>query len=109
MNTLAKKSVLLVLAAMAAAAAGSAMADGFGGVRVRADDLTLADPADAAVLYGRIRRAARAICANTSTAGLSATKTCEQRTIDHTVTQIDSPQVTAVHRNQTQRVAQTDR
>jgi len=117
MNALIAKSMgaltltVTLIGASAYAVAGSAdsQAREEPSVNVRFADLDLSKPADAAILYQRIQRAARLVC-NSSAAAWDGRATsnwqrCYNGAVEDVVLHINRPMVTAVHRRLTQAVS----
>lgn len=74
-------------------------AEGVPSKRVRFDDLNIADPAGAKVLYGRIRAAAREVCASyysRDLANRAPKQACVKRAIDDGVMKVNAPTLTAL-------------
>jgi UrcA family protein len=70
-------------------------------VRVKFGDLDLSRPRDAAVLYGRIRRAAEKVCSPYEASGLAAkmhVNACIRDAISKAVTTIDTPALSLIHK-----------
>ena len=99
-------AVLLLAAAWqcdALAAASNAPAAGdVGQTTVHFGDLNLERPADAAVLYRRIRHAAERVCGEPQVTGSrtvsSSWSSCVRQAVDHAVLAVDRPALTAYHR-----------
>jgi len=87
--------------ALAAATAVPADADS-NQTTVHFGDLNIDRPAGAAVLYRRIRAAARSVCGDPQPPGLHMTspdwRRCVAQAIDEAVARVDRPAVTAYHR-----------
>ena len=67
--------------------------------RVRFDDLNIADPAEAKVLYRRIRVAAQEVCASHhsgDSANRAVMQACVEKAIDHGVMKVNAPTLTAL-------------
>lgn len=80
---------------------------------VRFADLNLKSPEGVAILYGRIRHAARRVCGYPETTrqvslGLIA-KECLRTATDHAVAQVALPALTSLHQERTGRVSKPDR
>jgi|ERR1700730_1854414 UrcA family protein len=74
-------------------------AEGVPSNRVRFDDLNIADPAGAKVLYGRIRAAAREVCASYYSrdfANRAPKQACVKKAIDDGVMKVNAPTLTAL-------------
>ena len=97
------RSLVLVLAAGSAlgiACAGSAHAADAPSVAVSYQDLDLARPADARVLYARLQRAAGAVCDNFRGLDLASRAVyarCYNAALTAAVRQVNAPQVLALH------------
>jgi UrcA family protein len=67
--------------------------------RVRFDDLNIADPAGAQVLYSRIRAAAQEVCAsyrNGDLANRAVMQACVEKAIDDGVMKVNAPTLTSL-------------
>jgi UrcA family protein len=114
MNTILCRSVcsLSLIAALAAVPARSwadAPPQAAGepvSLTVRISDLNTATPEGARVLYGRIKSAATKACAPSSSAWVVSDfypkwQACYREAVDHTVSQLNLPALTALHRSVT--------
>lgn len=111
MTAVIEKSVAAALIALTLIGSGYPMAakamraapqsvDTDPGITVRFADLDLSKPEGVATLYGRINRAARDICGPSGADGdgrMSLAERCITRTIEHAVTRINRPLLTALH------------
>ena len=70
-------------------------------IRVRFDDLNIANPAGAKVLYRRISAAAREVCASYDTGNLlnqAPMRACVENAIHDAVMKVNAPTLTALRR-----------
>ena len=77
---------------------------------VRYGDLDLSRPGDARRLYGRIKRAARTVCDNHISSDikrLNEYEKCLGKAMTEAVENLQSEQVTAIHRANNQRLAKS--
>lgn len=97
---------LWVLAAIACTATAGTAYGAFGSVETRSvkvsfADLNIGTPQGAAVLYSRIKRAARTVCgidtATVEELKYHAFQPCYQAAIAEAVTKVNSPMLTALH------------
>jgi UrcA family protein len=97
------RGLVLVLAAgsaLGAGGAGIAHAADAPSVAVTYQDLDLARPADARVLYTRLEHASRAVCADYNTIELTrraAYERCYSKALSDAVRQVNAPQVLALY------------
>jgi len=95
----------LTLAAALSAFSMNARADG---MKIEFRDLDLAKPEDAAALYSRIEKGAHRVCMDSlspwDAQRTTTFKRCYAAVIDETVSRINAPQLTALHRSKTQSV-----
>jgi UrcA family protein len=98
---------LVPVLAFAGSCAASANADSadqrvVSQVTVPIQGLDLSQPTDAAVLYQRLRNAARQVCAENGRRDMAArrdARRCEETALENAVRRVDKPRVTAAHRH----------
>lgn len=113
MKSTAKPHALIGIATLAAVAtvnlaAATPEADEPRSAVVRYTDLDLSRPEDARRLYGRIKRAGRAVCDNHPSSDLKRLKEyedCLKRAVAEAVEKVQSEQVSAIGRAHNQRAA----
>jgi UrcA family protein len=115
MKSIAKRHLLLGIATFAAVmtanlATATPEADEPQRAVVRYGDLDLSRPADARRLYGRIKRAARAVCNNHPSSDimrLNEYEKCLRRAVSEAVEKVQAEQLTAISRAHNRRMAKS--